>query len=75
MRLFALVAASPAFATEYVSDGIEHSDRHVAQPYVQLGFGDFYAGVWATNAEETLLGADSEVDFYIGYRGETEAPG
>ncbi len=67
------VTGSLTFATAYVSDGIEYSDGPVIQPYVELGFGGFYAGVWASNAEETLLGADSEVDFYIGYRGEAGA--
>jgi uncharacterized protein (TIGR02001 family) len=58
------------FASRYVSDGVAYSDGPVIQPYVELGFGGFYAGVWATNASADLLGADSEVDFYVGYRGE-----
>lgn len=64
---------SVTVATAYVSDGFEYSDGPVIQPYVELGFGGFYAGIWASNAEEDLLGADSEVDFYIGYRGEAGA--
>lgn len=67
------VTGSLTFASAYVSDGIEYSDGPVIQPYVELGFGGFYAGVWASNAEETLLGDDSEVDLYIGYRGEAGA--
>jgi uncharacterized protein (TIGR02001 family) len=67
------VTGSLTFATAYVSDGIEYSDGPVIQPYLELGFGGFYAGIWASNAEEELLGADSEVDFYIGYRGEAGA--
>ncbi len=67
------VSTTLTFATRYVSDGIEYSDGAVVQPYVELGFGGFYAGIWATNAAEELLGADSEVDYYIGYRGEAGA--
>ncbi|MGL4319985.1 MAG: TorF family putative porin, partial [Paracoccaceae bacterium] len=64
------LTGSLTFGSAYVSDGIEYSDGPVIQPYVELGYGGFYAGVWASNAEETLLGDDTEIDFYIGYRGE-----
>jgi uncharacterized protein (TIGR02001 family) len=67
------VSGSVTFASRYISDGVEFSDGPVVQPYVELGFGGFYAGVWASNATEALLGADSEVDIYIGYRGEAGA--
>jgi uncharacterized protein (TIGR02001 family) len=67
------VTGSLTFSSAYVSDGIEYSDGPVIQPYVELGFGGFYAGVWASNADETLLGADTEVDLYFGYRGEAGA--
>ena len=63
-------SGSVTVATAYVSDGLEYSDGLVVQPYLELGYAGFYAGIWATNAEEDLLGASSEVDFYIGYRGE-----
>jgi uncharacterized protein (TIGR02001 family) len=67
------VTGTLTFSSAYVSDGVEYSDGPVIQPYVELGFGGFYAGVWASNADEDLLGADSEVDLYIGYRGEAGA--
>ena len=67
------VTGSLTFGSAYASDGIEYSDGPVIQPYVELGFGGFYAGLFATNAEEALLGADSEVDLYLGYRGEVGA--
>jgi uncharacterized protein (TIGR02001 family) len=67
------ITSTLTFASRYVSDGIEYSDGAVVQPYVELGYGGFYAGVWATNASEDLLGADSEVDIYLGYRGEAGA--
>jgi uncharacterized protein (TIGR02001 family) len=68
-----VVSGSLTLASSYVSDGIEYSDGPVIQPYIELGYSGFYVGVWATNAEEDLLGADSEVDYYIGYRGEVGA--
>ena len=64
------VSTTLTFASRYVSDGIAYSDGAVVQPYVELGYGGFYAGVWATNASAALLGSSSEVDFYLGYRGE-----
>ena len=67
------VTGALTFGSAYVSDGVEYSDGPVIQPYVELGFGGFYAGLWATNAEEALLGSDSEVDIYLGYRGEAGA--
>ncbi|MCX7289313.1 MAG: TorF family putative porin [Rhodobacterales bacterium] len=67
------LSTSLTFASRYVSDGIEYSDGVVVQPYVELGYAGFYAGIWATNASEELLGAESEVDYYIGYRGEAGA--
>ena len=62
-------SGSVTIASRYVSDGIEYSTGAVVQPYVEMGYAGFYAGVWATNAEEDLLGADAEVDFNLGYRG------
>lgn len=67
------ITGSLTFASRYVSDGIEYSDGGVIQPYVELGYAGFYLGVWATNASEELLGSDTEVDYYIGYRGEAGA--
>ncbi|WP_309667459.1 TorF family putative porin [Tabrizicola sp.] len=64
------VTGSLTFASRYVSDGIEYSTGAVVQPYIELGYAGFYAGIWATNAEEDLLGADSEIDYYLGYRDE-----
>ena len=66
-------SGSLTFGTAYVSDGIAYSDGPVVQPYVEFGFGGFYAGLWASNAEEALLGANSEIDIYLGYRGEAGA--
>jgi uncharacterized protein (TIGR02001 family) len=64
---------SATFASQYVSDGIEYSDGPVIQPYIEFGYLGFYLGIWASTADEELLGSDTEVDYYIGYRGEAGA--
>lgn len=64
---------SATFASQYVSNGIEYSDGPVVQPYVEFGYLGFYLGVWASTASEELLGSDTEVDYYIGYRNEVGA--
>ncbi len=67
------ISAGFAVTSEYVSQGLKFSDGPAVQPYVELSYGGLYAGVWASNGDENLLFADSEVDYYIGYRGEIEA--
>lgn len=67
------VNAGFAVVSEYVSQGLKFSDGPAVQPYVELSYGGLYGGVWATNGDENLLFADSEVDYYIGYRGEVDA--
>jgi uncharacterized protein (TIGR02001 family) len=57
-------------ASEYVSNGIRFSDGPVVQPYVELGFGGFYAGAYASNIDADLTGADIEYGLSLGYRGE-----
>lgn len=64
---------SATFASQYVSDGIEYSDGPVIQPYIEFGYLGFYLGVWASTASEELLGSDTEVDYYLGYRNEVGA--
>lgn len=57
-------------ASEYVSNGIRYSDGPVVQPYVELGFGGFYAGAYASNVDADLTAADIEYGLSLGYRGE-----
>jgi uncharacterized protein (TIGR02001 family) len=57
--------------TEYVSSGVRYSDGLAAQPYVELGFGGFYAGAYASNLDADLTSADREYGLSLGYRGET----
>jgi uncharacterized protein (TIGR02001 family) len=64
------VTGSLTLASRYVSDGVEYSTGGVVQPYIELGYAGLYAGIWATNASAELLGSDSEIDYYLGYRNE-----
>lgn len=57
-------------ATEYVSDGIRYSDGVAFQPYAEVGLGAAYAGVYTTNVEADLTGADRETGLSLGLRGE-----
>jgi uncharacterized protein (TIGR02001 family) len=59
-----------AVVSEYVSDGIRYSDGVAFQPYAEVGFGGAYAGVYTTNVDADLTGADLETGLSIGYRGE-----
>jgi uncharacterized protein (TIGR02001 family) len=59
-----------AVVSEYVSDGIRYSDGVAFQPYGEIGFGGAYAGVYTTNVDPDLTGADYETGLSIGYRGE-----
>ena len=61
------VSTSIDYVTEYVFRGVSFESEAI-QPGVEIGLGDFSAGVWIS----TGLGSDSladtdEVDFYAGY--------
>ncbi|NUB44376.1 hypothetical protein GEU84_008275 [Fertoebacter nigrum] len=62
------VYAGFALTSEYVSSGLKQSDGPALQPYVEAEINGFYAGIWASNTDSTLVGAKSEVDLYFGYR-------
>jgi uncharacterized protein (TIGR02001 family) len=66
------IAAGFAATSEYVADGIPQSNGFAFQPYVELGYSGFYAGIWASNVSSAVLGtADTlEYDLYAGYRAE-----
>jgi uncharacterized protein (TIGR02001 family) len=59
-----------AVVSEYVSDGIRYSDGVAFQPYAEIGSGSAYAGVYTTNVDPDLTGADRETGLSLGYRGE-----
>lgn len=61
------VSLGVAATTNYIFRGITQSDDSPAiQPWAELGFSDFYAGVWGSNVDFGDFGF--EVDFYGGYR-------
>lgn len=62
-----------AITSEYVSQGLKFSDGPAVQAYVELNYGGFYAGMWGGSADEDLLFAKSEMDYYLGYAGEIGA--
>jgi uncharacterized protein (TIGR02001 family) len=64
------VSAGASIVSEYMSQGFELSDGAALQPYIELGYGGFYAGIWATHTDADSAGATREIDYYLGYRGE-----
>jgi len=55
------------YVTDYVFRGATLAGASF-QPSVEAAYGDFYAGVWHSNAVSgTNAGFDSETDFYAGY--------
>jgi uncharacterized protein (TIGR02001 family) len=80
-----LAAAAPAYAedapsvgvsfnigavTDYVFRGVTQTDEDAAvQGGVDLSYGMFYAGLWASNVKfPTTPGANEEVDLYFGFK-------
>lgn len=59
--------------TNYVFRSVTFSDDQPAiQPYIEAEINGFYAGIWASNADFGPGTTDDfEVDYYLGYRGET----
>lgn len=62
-------------STNYVFRSVTFSDDKPAlQPYIEAEINGFYAGIWASNVDFGPGTADNfEVDYYLGYRGETAA--
>lgn len=83
--LAAIVAAGTASAQEvnvyggvtltsnYVFRSVTFSDDGAAvQPYLEVEVNGFYAGIWGSNVDFGPGTTDDfEVDYYLGYRGET----
>ena len=61
--------AGVAISNAYVSQGLNYNEAPTVQPYIELGYGGFYGGIWTSNADADLLGDSREVDYYVGYRG------
>jgi uncharacterized protein (TIGR02001 family) len=59
--------------SNYVFRSVTFSDDGAAvQPYVEVEINGFYAGIWGSNVDFGPGATDDyEVDYYLGYRGET----
>lgn len=67
------VTGGVTLTSNYVFRGVSFSDDLPAlQPYLEAEINGFYAGIWGSNVDFGPGGTDDfEVDYYIGYRGET----
>lgn len=59
-----------SLVSEYESNGLRQSNGFAFQPYVEAEINGFYAGIWASNVAEAIIGAGDtfEYDLYAGYR-------
>lgn len=61
------VSISTDYVSEYVFRGVSFEDAAI-QPGVEVGFGDFAVGVWASaGLGPNSLADTDEIDFYAGY--------
>ena len=61
------VTVDVTYVSDYVFRGVQLAGASV-QPSVEASYGDFYAGIWHSNAVSgTNAGFDSETDLYAGY--------
>ncbi len=65
------VSFGATLTTDYISRGLsETGGRPAIQPFVEVGVGGFYAGVWASNVRfDDGSGDRAEVDVYAGFAG------
>ncbi|MDX5358837.1 MAG: TorF family putative porin [Rhodobacterales bacterium] len=63
-------SAGATLASQYVADGIEQTKGIAFQPWVEGEIGGFYFGAWLSNTDKAIVGSSSEIDLYVGYRGE-----
>ncbi|MFN6979005.1 MAG: TorF family putative porin, partial [Gemmobacter sp.] len=57
-------------ASEYESNGLRQSNGIAFQPSVEAEYRGFYAGIWASNVDQAIIGPGDtfEYDLYAGYR-------
>ena len=69
------VSFGATLTTDYISRGLsETGGRPAIQPFVEVGVGGFYAGVWASNVRFGDGSGDRvEVDLYAGFAGSAGA--
>lgn len=57
-----------ALSSDYIVNGLSQTGgRPAIQPYVEVGFGGFYAGLWASNVRFPDSRDRVEVDLYAGF--------
>lgn len=61
-------SAGATLTSEYVANGMKQSNGPAFQPWVEVEYSGFYAGLWASNTAAAITGSDYEIDVYAGYR-------
>lgn len=56
--------------SRYVADGIEQTTGAAFQPWIEGEINGFYFGAWMSNTARAITGSSTEIDLYLGYRGE-----
>ncbi|MGI3169161.1 TorF family putative porin [Pseudooceanicola sp. C21-150M6] len=64
------LSSGVTLTSRYVSNGLEQTTGAALQPWVELGYGGFYLGTWASNTDDGITGSDYEIDVYAGFRNE-----
>ncbi len=66
------VSGGATLTTDYMVTGVTQTQGNPAfQPWVEVESMGFYAGIWASNVKFAESDDRTEVDLYVGYRGET----
>lgn len=66
------IAFGAALTSDYISGGVSQTDGNPAlQGYIELNYGIFYVGTWASNVD--FGDPDVEIDLYAGIRPEFES--
>jgi uncharacterized protein (TIGR02001 family) len=58
---------SLGYESEYVNMGTQYAEN-IYVPTVEVGYGDFYTGIWMAVPDEHRNLYDTEADFYAGWR-------
>lgn len=62
------IGGNLTFTSRYMSSGQAQTSGAALQPSLELAYGGFHAGIWASNTSFRLTGHHSEVDLSVGYR-------
>ncbi|MFC7705245.1 TorF family putative porin [Plastorhodobacter daqingensis] len=67
-----IISGGATLTTNYISNGITQTQGNPAfQPWVEVESMGFYGGAWASNVKFPDSDDRTELDLYVGYRGET----